>query len=130
MKRSKARSDPSASSTLAAKMFRGFADPIRLAILLDLLGGERRVVDLVARVGTSQPNVSGHLACLKDCGLIADRPEGRQVFYRIALPEVFGMLRAAEAALAAIGHAVELCPNYELAANPTTNGARRDPTTS
>lgn len=124
------RSDPAASSTLAAKMFRGFADPVRLAILLQLLDGERRVADLVTSVGTSQPNVSGHLACLKDCGLIADRPEGRQVFYRIALPEVFGMLRAAEEVLGAIGHAVKLCPNYELALNPTTDRASRGPATS
>lgn len=130
MIRKGARSDPSASSTLAAKVFRGFADPIRLATLLELLDGERRVVDLVARVGTSQPNISGHLACLKDCGLIADRPEGRQVFYRIALPEVFRMLRAAEDVLAAIGHTVELCPNYELVASPGGQPWGRGPATS
>lgn len=122
------RPDP-AGSALAAKLFRGFADPVRLAILLELVGGERRVVDLVSRVGTSQPNVSGHLACLKDCGLVVDRPEGRQVFYRIARPEVFGMLRSAEEVLAAVGHAVELCPNYEPGpgARPGTRTTDRTP---
>lgn len=97
---------------MAAKLFHGFADPTRLAILLALTNGERRVVDLVREVGSSQPNVSGHLACLKDCGLVADRPEGRQVFYRIALAEVYDVLRAAEGVLAATGIAIELCPNY------------------
>ena len=87
---------------------------MRLAILRLLAGGERRVVDLVAEVGTSQPNVSGHLACLKDCGLVADRPVGRQVFYRIAVPEVLDLLHAAEQLLATVGHAVELCPRYEV----------------
>lgn len=98
---------------MAAKLFRGFADPTRLAVLLALTEGERRVVDLVREVGSSQPNVSGHLACLKDCGLVVDRPEGRQVFYRIAVPEVYDVLKAAEGVLAATGHRIELCPNYE-----------------
>lgn len=97
---------------VAAKLFRGFADPMRLAILAELAEGERRVTDLVTRLGSSQGNISGHLACLKDCGLVADRPEGRQVFYRIAADEVVAVIRAAEAVLALAGHQVELCPNY------------------
>lgn len=97
---------------VAAKLFRGLADPTRLSILLTLVAGERRVVDLVRETGSSQPNVSGHLACLKECGLVVDRPEGRQVFYRIALPEVFDVLKAGETVLAATGYAIELCPNY------------------
>ena len=98
---------------LAAKLFRGFADPTRLAVLGELAGGELRVTDLIARLNGSQGNISGHVACLKDCGLVADRPEGRQVFYRIARPEVVVVLRSAEELLAVAGHQVELCPNYE-----------------
>ena len=91
-------------------MFRGFADPTRLAILVELLPGERRVADLVVAVGGSQSNISGHLACLKGCGLVVDRPgERRQVFYRLACPEVAKLLRAGERLLAANGTAIELC---------------------
>ena len=97
---------------LAAKLFRGFADPTRLAILAELAESELRVTDLLARLGGSQGNISGHLACLKGCGLVADRPQGRQVFYRIAVAEVVAVLRSAEALLAVAGHDVELCPNY------------------
>lgn len=97
---------------VAAKLFRGLGDPTRLAILLALTEGERRVVDLVGEVGTSQPNVSGHLACLKDCGLVDARPEGRQMFYRIADDELYGLLVAAEHVLATAGERIELCPNY------------------
>jgi ArsR family transcriptional regulator, cadmium/lead-responsive transcriptional repressor len=97
---------------LAAKLFRGLADPTRLGILLALQAGERRVTDLVAELGSSQANVSGHLACLKDCGLVADRARGRANFYRLARPELAALLRAAEELLAGIGHQVELCPNY------------------
>lgn len=97
---------------LVSKLFRGFADPTRLAILAALADGELRVTDLVERVGGSQGNVSGHLACLKDCGMVVDRPEGRAVWYRIALPEVVGVIRAAETLLARNGQRVDLCPNY------------------
>ena len=93
-------------------MFRGFADPTRVAILLALLDGERRVTDLVAAVGGSQSNVSGHLGCLKECGLVADRPgTRRQVFYRLSGPEVVDLLQTAERLLAANGNAIDLCAN-------------------
>ena len=101
---------------LASKLFNGFAERTRLGILIELSSGERRVTDLVSAVGGSQGNMSGHLSCLKDCGLVVDRPEGRQVFYRIASPEVLVVLRAAETLLAVAGHSIELCPNYEAPA--------------
>lgn len=96
----------------AAQLFRGLADPTRVAILLALLPGELRVTDIVATVGGSQSNVSGHLACLRECGLVIDRPaERRQVFYRLAGPEVTGLLGAAEQLMEANGHSIELCTN-------------------
>lgn len=103
---------------LASKLFRGFSDPTRLAILLVLLDGERRVTDLVTAVGSSQGNVSGHLACLKDCGLVLDRPEKRQVFYRISSPAVVDVLRSAQALLAVHGHEIDLCRNYRAETAP------------
>ncbi len=97
---------------VAAALFRGFSDRTRLAILLSLLEGERRVVDLVDELGGSQSNVSGHLACLKDCGLVTDRPQGRQTFYSISNREVLGILRAAEKLLAVSGQRIEMCPRF------------------
>ena len=100
------------AASVAARLFRGFADPTRVAILQVLLDGERRVTDLVEMLGTSQSNVSGHLACLKECGLVVDRPgERRQVFYRLSGDEVVELLRSAERLLAANGNAIELCRN-------------------
>ena len=104
--------DTTSDVAVAAQLFRGFGDPTRLAILSELLGGERRVVDLVEALGCSQSNVSGHLTCLKECGLVADRPEGRSVHYRLATPAVVDLLRQAEALLAEIGQDVALCRNY------------------
>lgn len=95
-----------------ASLFHGLADRNRLAIVRQLSAGERRVVDLTEALGLAQGTVSGHLACLRDCGLIVGRPEGRQMFYSIAHPELMELLAAAEQVLALTGDAVELCPNY------------------
>lgn len=97
---------------IAAALFHGFSERTRISILLSLLDGEKRVVDLLEELGGSQSNISGHLACLKDCGLVIDRPEGRQTFYGIASKEVVGVLRAAEKLLAVNGQAIEMCPRY------------------
>lgn len=96
----------------AARLFHSLSDPTRLGILLSLQDGELCVSEIVAVVGSSQSNVSNHLACLKGCGLVIDRPaERRQVFYRIATDEVASLLRAAEHLLADTGVAVELGRN-------------------
>lgn len=102
----------SLAATTAAKLFRGLSDPTRLALLLALLDGEQRVTDLVARVGTSQANVSNHLGCLKECGLVVSRPEGRQSFYAIANPNVVALLTATEDFLEDNGEAIDLCRRY------------------
>jgi DNA-binding transcriptional ArsR family regulator len=108
------QSPPAEATAVAAAsaLFRGLADPSRLAILLELRKGERRVVDLAAMAGLAQATVSGHLACLRDCGLVTWRPVGRQSYYRLAVPQLEALLRAAEQVLACTGDAVELCPTY------------------
>ena len=99
------------ASTLA-RLFRAFAEPVRLAVLLELRAGERRVSDLVEAVGGSQSNVSGHLACLKECGLVVDRPaERRQVFYRLASDVVGDVVDSAERLLVETDLASTLCEN-------------------
>lgn len=96
----------------AAALFRGLADPVRLAIVCRLAGGEVRVVDLVRGLGLAQSTVSAHLACLRECGLVEFRAQGRQSFYSLTRTELADVLSAAEALLAATGRAVALCPTY------------------
>ena len=97
----------------AAKLFCGFSDRTRLAILTMLVDDERRVSDIVATLNGSQGNISGHLRCLKDCGLVIDRRSGRKVYYRIAHNEVIDLLRSAERLLAVCGYNIDLCPNFD-----------------
>lgn len=98
----------------AAALFHSLSDGARLAILRRLARSEARVTDLVGELGLAQSTVSAHVACLRDCHLVAGRPEGRQVFYSLARPELLDVLAAAETLLAATGNAVALCPNYGI----------------
>ncbi len=98
--------------TAAVCLFRSLADPARLAILQHLALGEHRVVELTGHLGLAQSTVSGHLACLRDCGLVSLRPQGRASVYSLARPELMELLIAAERVLAATGSAVALCPTY------------------
>lgn len=100
--------DPAA----AVCLFRSLADPARLAILRHLVLGEHRVVELTRHLGLAQSTVSGHLACLRDCGLVSSRPQGRASVYSLARPELLELLTAAERVLAATGSAVTLCPTF------------------
>ena len=97
----------------AASLFHGFSDPSRIAILRHLALGEHRVVDLTDHLGLAQSTVSKHLACLKDCGLVTSRPEGRASVYSLTHPEaLMGVWSAAEQLLDLTGDAVALCPRY------------------
>jgi ArsR family transcriptional regulator, cadmium/lead-responsive transcriptional repressor len=103
---------PPATLRPAAALFRSLGDPARLAIVRRLADGEARVVDLVGQLGLAQSTVSGHLACLRDCGLVDSRPVGRASVYTLTQPALLDVLAAAEAVLEATGYAVALCPVY------------------
>jgi DNA-binding transcriptional ArsR family regulator len=97
----------------AASLFHSLSDPARLTLLQHLALGEHRVVDLQEHLGLAQSTVSAHLACLRDCGLVTSRPEGRASMFSLAAgPQLMEVLAAAERLLAVTGDAVQLCPRY------------------
>lgn len=106
-------------------LFRSLADPARLAIVRRLAAGEARVAELTRDLGLAQSTVSSHVACLRDCGLVDGRMEGRRVYYSLARPELLDLLSAAEVLLGATGNAVALCPNYG-AADSTVATTRKE----
>lgn len=102
---------------IAAALFHSLSDRSRLAILQHLTLGEHRVRDLTEHLGLAQSTVSAHLACLRECGLVSSRPQGRaSVFSLVSAPELLAVLAAAEKLLAATGQGVALCPNYGVGA--------------
>ncbi len=70
-----------AGAATLAKFFRGFGDATRLRILEILAVRERNVGELAEELGAAQASVSNHLACLKWCGYVTTRREGRFVYY-------------------------------------------------
>jgi DNA-binding transcriptional ArsR family regulator len=107
----------SPSLTIKAKLFRGLADPSRLAILESLRSGEKMVSEVVSLTGLSQPNVSGHLIFLKDCGLLTSRQQGRCVIYALANPQMEVLMDAAERILASLSERISQCVNFECRTN-------------
>ena len=111
--------------TAAVALFRSLADPTRLAIARRLASGEARVVDLTAELGLPQSTVSSHVACLRDCGLIDYRPQGRSSVYRVTHTELIELFAVAETLLGATGEAVALCPTYGDVARPGAEKVKR-----
>jgi DNA-binding transcriptional ArsR family regulator len=105
--------DETAALSAAACLFHGFSDPSRLAIVRHLALGEHRVVDLTEHLALAQSTVSKHLACLRDCGLVTSRPQGRASMFSLTHPEAtLELLSSAERLLGLTGDAVTLCPVY------------------
>ncbi len=67
----------------AARAMKSIAHPLRLKILCLVADEEMSVQDIVDAVGTSQSNISQHLAILRDKGVLKARKEANRVFYRI-----------------------------------------------
>lgn len=66
-----------------ADAFRTLADGTRLRILVALQDRELNVTQLCKRLRMPQPNVSRHLGILRNAGMVANRREGKEVFYSI-----------------------------------------------
>ncbi len=67
----------------ASRSLKAISHPLRLKILCVLGENEVSVQDIVKHVGTSQSNISQHLAILRDKGILASRKEANRVFYRV-----------------------------------------------
>ena len=96
-----------------AKLMRGFSDPSRLSILEILIDGPRRVSEIVMATGLSQPNVSTHLSCLRNCGLVSTQQQGKFVIYQLSDPRVYEILNLTSSLLADVARGVYECTRYE-----------------
>jgi ArsR family transcriptional regulator len=67
----------------ASRALKAMAHPLRLKILCLLGNQELNVQDIVDGVGTSQSNISQHLAILREKGVLRTRRDANRVFYRV-----------------------------------------------
>jgi DNA-binding transcriptional ArsR family regulator len=102
------------SIEIQAKLFRGFSDPSRLSILDTLLYSPRTVSEIVEVTGLTQSNVSNHLGCLRDCGLVTANQKGRFVHYELSDERVGRLLRLADELLADVAKGVYECRRYNV----------------
>lgn len=71
------------------------ADPTRRRVLVQLVDGPGYPAEMADAFGTSRANLSNHLTCLRECGLVTATAEGRRVRYELAdsrLAEALGIL--------------------------------------
>ena len=76
----------------ASAAMQAMAHPLRLKILCLVGNQELSVLEIVEAVGTSQSNISQHLAVLRDHGILVARKEANRVFYRIEDPRILKMI--------------------------------------
>ena len=80
----------------ASRSLKAMSHPLRLKILCTLGGQEVSVQEIVDYVGTSQSNISQHLAILRDKGILASRKDANRVYYRVSdarTLQLIGMMR-------------------------------------
>jgi DNA-binding transcriptional ArsR family regulator len=60
------------------------ADPTRRRVLVQLIDGPGYPAEMAEDFGATRANLSNHLACLRECGLVTATAEGRRVRYELA----------------------------------------------
>ena len=80
----------------ASRALKAMSHPLRLKILCTLGDQESSVQDIVDQVGTSQSNISQHLAILRGKGILTCRKDANRVYYRVGdarTLRLIGMMR-------------------------------------
>ena len=88
----------------AAHSIKAMAHPLRLKILCTLGPNEVSVQDIVEMVGTSQSNISQHLAILRDKGILASRKDANRVYYRVSDSRTLRLIGMMRDVFCTIGH--------------------------
>lgn len=90
------------------------ADPIRRAVLVQLLDASQCPSDLADHIGTSRSNLSNHLTCLRGCGLVRAERRGRHLHYELVSAELADVLRE----LLAVAVTLEPCDDHPASRQP------------
>ena len=105
-----------------ARLFRALSHPARIAILSILREGEQCVCHLEAMLGLRQSAISQHLMVLRSAGLVADRREGWNIYYRRTSSSnamLSGALKLITSSDVSHAHAQDACPCPKCSAKQT-----------
>ena len=89
---------------MAARALKAIAHPLRLKILCVLGDQEACVQEIVEAVGTSQSNISQHLAILREKSVLATRKDANRVFYRVGDPRILQLVAMMREVFCGEGH--------------------------
>ncbi|MFC4103436.1 ArsR/SmtB family transcription factor [Paenibacillus xanthanilyticus] len=92
-----------------AKFVRGFSDKTRLQILESIKSAEKTVSEIVDALHGNQSNISQHLACLKGCGIIVSRQEGKYIYYSLRNKQIAELLDVMETVFLQVEEEVAAC---------------------
>ncbi|GIO22827.1 helix-turn-helix transcriptional regulator [Oceanobacillus sp. J11TS1] len=94
------------------KFLHGFSHKTRVEILECIKDNEKTVSQIVEDIQGSQSNISQHLACLKGCGLIVGRQEGKYVYYGLRNQKIRELLTMFDVVLEDVEKDVACCENH------------------
>ncbi|MFI2855882.1 ArsR/SmtB family transcription factor [Paenibacillus sp. JSM ZJ436] len=96
---------------LKTKFIRGFSDKTRLQIVNILKSGEKTVSQIVEAVQGNQSNISQHLACLKGCGIIVGRQEGKYIYYALRNEQILSFIQLLDEVYEQVQNETMACDN-------------------
>lgn len=100
------------SLDLKIKLIHGFSNKVRLQILDCIKDKEKTVSQIVEETKGNQSNISQHLACLKGCGIIVGRNEGKYIYYSLRNERIRELLDMFDNVLDDVHSEVECCANH------------------
>ena len=95
-----------------ANFFHGFSNKTRIQILDSIKDNEKTVSQIVDEIDGNQSSVSQHLACLRGCGLIVSRQEGKYVYYHIRNKKIRQLLDMFDEVLVDIQKDISTCESH------------------
>lgn len=97
---------------MKVKLIHGFSNKTRIQILECLKNEEKTVSQIVCEIKGNQSNISQHLACLKGCGIIVRRNEGKYCFYSLRNQHIRDLLDMFDVVLSDVQNDVACCENH------------------
>lgn len=94
------------------KLIHGFSNKTRIQILESIKDEEKTVSQIVEEIKGSQSNISQHLACLKGCGIIIGRNEGKYMYYSLRNQHIRDLLSMFDVVLGEVENDVACCDRH------------------
>jgi len=97
---------------LKAELIHGFSNKTRLEILETIKESEKTVSEIIDAVAGNQSSISQHLACLRGCGLIVRRQEGKYVYYKLRHQKVADLMNMFDEVLDEVENDISTCESH------------------